>query len=109
MKLDRLGFQLQGRGCESGPPCGDGDAAGLQGGAKAGAVDAALGVEEGRVGASFLAAVITAAPDGGAGNFEIHARLVSRAAAAFGIHHFHIDERDIRAVRPPATGGGGGC
>src|ERR1041384_7292659 len=62
-------------------------------GADGDAVHAALSVDPEVVDRIRLAAVVAAAPDGRAVEFEIHARLGSRTALAVRIHDFDIEER----------------
>src|SRR6185312_11396473 len=88
-----------GRGIKTGAGGGQFNCAGGQSGADGNAVDATFGVEPEVVDRFHLAAVVAAAPDGGAFEFKIDARFVSRATASLGIDDFDIKERDIGTVR----------
>jgi len=68
------------------------------------AVDAALGVEVRVVGGFELAAVVTAAPDGGAGAGEVDARVVGGATDTLGVDDLEVDEGDVFAVGLEALG-----
>ena len=68
------------------------------------AVDAQLGVEVEVVGGVELAAVVAAAPDGGAGAGEVDAGVVGGAAIAAGVEDFYVDEGGVLAVGLQAEG-----
>src|SRR5208283_2141120 len=101
---DASGSEDDLRGFEAVAGGGDGDGAGRgigganEGGADGDAVDAALGVEVRVVGGVELAAVVAAAPDGGAGAGEVDARVVGGATMAVGVDDLEVDEGDVFAV-----------
>ena len=77
---------------------GEGDCAGSCGGADGDAVDAAFGVEIEVIDGVKNATVVTAAPDGRAGEVKIDAGLIGRAALAFSIKDLKVNKGDIGAV-----------
>ena len=71
---------------------------GVRRGADGDAIDAAFGVEVEVVGGVDLAAVVAAAPDGGAGAGEVDAGVVGGAAVALGVDDFEVDQGGVLAV-----------
>ena len=84
----------------------DADIAALESRADGDAVDAAFEVEVGVVGGFDDVFVDTAAPERGAGKFEIDAGFVGGAAVTLGVDRFDIEEGDISAVGEQAAGAG---
>ena len=91
-------------GLEAGACGRDSDGAGRSRGADGDAIDAALGLEVEVVGGVELAAVVAAAPDGGAGACEVDTSVVGGAALALCVEDLDVDECGVLSVGLEACG-----
>ena len=91
---------------QSGAVGGDGNRARLQSGADSDAVDAAFEIEIGVIDGVRNAAVVSAAPDGGAGAAEVDAMLKGWAALAVCVDGLSVNQGDIGAIGQQARWAG---
>ena len=97
-RRDRLADEIERSRFQIAATRRDGDESGHIRRAHGDAIDAALDIEKLFVDGIRFAAVVAAAPDAGAGDVKIHARLHRRAALAIRVHHFHVNQCNVRAI-----------